>query len=345
MEIKKSLNILVLGVGGNVSVSILKALRNSSIKNLKIFGACVQNNASGFAFSDAALICPYASDKMFIEWLKKTEESCDIDVVISGVEEVIEVLAKNKSTHTRSLYLTPDLNTILTFNDKLKTIHWLQKQNIDSPKTIDLGVVEDKKVILSSLRMPFSVKPKIGKGSMGIKMIREKGDIDAYIKDRDYIAQEIIGTPNSEYTCGVYKSKFGYTEIIIMKRNLSKGSTSFAEVVYDNEIENYCRRIADSCETFAPFNIQLRKCVKEKKPYCFEINMRLSGTTSIRHEFGFRDCEAWICEELFNQDSRSLFNVTSGTAIRYEEEVFFKEGALKKINKDVSIDVSSKLLR
>ena len=33
---------LVIGVGGNVSIAIVKALRDSGIATIHIFGACVQ---------------------------------------------------------------------------------------------------------------------------------------------------------------------------------------------------------------------------------------------------------------------------------------------------------------
>ena len=58
------LRILVMGVGGNVSIGILRAIKNSNI-DAYVLGACVQKYAAGFSFCDTSLICPNANDKKF----------------------------------------------------------------------------------------------------------------------------------------------------------------------------------------------------------------------------------------------------------------------------------------
>ena len=104
----KPLKVLVLGVSGNVSIAILKALKNSRIKNVYTYGACIHRNSAGFALSDEALICPLAFSDGFMEWLRKTVQLYDIDIVISGVEEVNYVLSKIPKTN--SAFISKDRN-------------------------------------------------------------------------------------------------------------------------------------------------------------------------------------------------------------------------------------------
>lgn len=342
---ENKLNILVVGVGGNVSIGILKALRKSSIKNIHIFGACIQKNSAGFAFSDEALICPNAASEEFMGWLRYVEDRYEIDLVISGVDEVNEALSNRKSNSRKAIYLTPEAHNIEIFKDKLKTVNWLQANGIDYPITIDLDSISAIESVETALALPLIVKPRLGKGSNGIAIIRDINDLAPYAHKGGYIAQQLIGNSQSEYTCGVYKSRFGYTEVIVMRRNLKIGSTSVAEVVFDTEIEDYCRKIASCCNTQSPFNVQLRVCEVTNRPYCFEINMRLSGTTAIRHEFGFKDCEAWISEEHFKRSAKHLFDLVGGIAIRYEEEVYFKPGSLHRIDMNLAMDVKRELTR
>lgn len=337
----KKLNILVIGVSGNVSIGILKALRKSSLNdNITLYGACLQKNAAGFLFSDHALLCPLAFDPHFSDWLSTTVEDHDLDVVISGVEEVNYILATLKDKQNKAIYLAPEYENVSTFNDKLKTIHWFKKHHIEHPSTIDLDDAKALKNLGTVVRFPMIVKPKLGKGSKGLSVIADPAAIRPYIDKGGYIAQELVGTSETEYTCGVYKSKFGYTEVIVMKRELANGSTAVAEVVRNEAIENYCRKIADAMNTTCPFNIQLRLS-KDNQPICFEINMRLSGTTSIRHNFGFKDCEAWIRETVLNQNSKGLFKIIDGIAVRYEEEVYFKKDALNQLRLNGSVEVKN----
>ena len=339
----KKLNILVIGVSGNVSIGILKALRNSDLKDIILYGACVKKNSAGFAYSDYAMLCPLAFDPEFPNWLATVVKNHDLDVVVSGVEEVNYVLSTIKEKQNKAIYLAPEYENVSIFNDKLKTIHWFKKNKIEHPVTLDLDDAEDLSKMGSVLTFPLIVKPKLGKGSKGLSVITDMAQIQSYVDKGGYIAQELIGTPESEYTCGVYKSKFGYTEVIVMRRELVNGSTATAEVVQNDAIERYCHTIASLMDTTCPFNVQLRLS-GDDRPCCFEINMRLSGTTSIRHSFGFKDCEAWLRESVFDQDLRELFKVTPGIAVRYEEEAYFKKDSLDQLRLDGSVDVKKDLI-
>ncbi len=324
------INILVLGVGGNVSIGILKSIINSDI-DAYTFGACVQKYAAGFAFCDESLLCPYANQKSFLPWLKKVIEDNEIKVVLSGVEEINNALAIANFENKKCQILVPEKHNLDIFNNKQSTVNWLAANNIAYPKTLDLGDFYTFSQIKSALTLPFVVKPKVGKGSSGVLFI-ESEEQYLNIKDKNlFIAQQLIGDAEVEYTCGIYKSIFNYTEILVMRRLLRNGSTIMAEVVDNQEIYNYCKKIADACNTSVPFNVQLRLCKKTQKPFCFEINMRLSGTTAIRHGFGFKDCQVWIKEVVQNKNYRSDFNVKPAVAMRYEAEVFFDKATLESL--------------
>lgn len=328
---KPRVRVLVLGVGGNVSIGILKAIKNSDV-NAFVVGACVQKYAAGFALCDESLLCPYANHESFLPWLKKVVEDNNINIVLSGVEEINNTLATSGILNDKCQLLVPEKHNLDTFSDKLTTVNWLEDNNIGHPQTLDLGKNYSFSQVESSLALPFIVKPKIGKGSANLFIIENE---EQYLGIKDislYVAQQLIGDAESEYTCGVYKSKFDYTEIIVMRRLLRNGSTIMAEVVDNKEIYDYCKQIADACDTTVPFNIQLRLCNKTKKPFCFEVNMRLSGTTAIRHGFGFKDCQVWIKETVQNKNYRSDFNVKPAIAIRYEAEVFLDKDTVNSLN-------------
>ena len=334
----KKYRILVIGISGNVSLSIVKVLKNIQFCELEIFGASIYRDIAGFSFVDFALICPTVYDKNFHGWLIGVIDKYGIDLVISGVEEVIRALVDFKNQPKDCIYLVPESKNIAIFNDKLRTMNWLEENSIDSPRTIDLDRENSFDLLRDTLGFPLLVKPKIGKGSQNCKILIAKDELIPYIDTGGYIAQEYIGSEQNEFTCGVYKSKFGYTKVIVMRRLLKGGSTVYAEVSKNKIIEDYCHRIAVKIDTNCPFNIQLRLS-SSGKPYCFEINMRLSGTTAIRHHFGFRDLEAWLKESLLNLDSRNLFKINQGVAIRYEDEVYFDKNFLDSICSNSAIPV------
>ena len=86
-----NLCILVLGVSGNVSAGILKVVR-ANFKNAYIIGSCV-NKTFNSIYSDEFIISPYASDDLFSEWIKDLCVSKNVNVILSGVEEVNDALS------------------------------------------------------------------------------------------------------------------------------------------------------------------------------------------------------------------------------------------------------------
>jgi carbamoyl-phosphate synthase large subunit len=342
----ESPRILVLGAGGNVSVAILKALRASTLGGSDITGACVSAQAAGFAFCDRALIRPYADAPEFGAWLHAVESGHGIDLVLSGVEEILEFLSAHTSQgNAGAKYLVHGADLLERFNDKYLTNAWLVDNGLPAPRTLDLGVTTSLDAIDQALTAPFVVKPRRGKGSRGVRVLGSLEEAKPYLGDANYVAQEQIGTPDTEYTCGVYNSSFGYSEIIVLERELRHGSTARASVVHAPVIEEYCRRIAGEIGAAGAFNVQLRYCAEQETPYAFEINMRLSGTTHIRHRFGFRDCEAWACETFYDRPRKEAFSLIPGTAVRYEEEVFFSESGLRKLSAGDEVDVVGELLQ
>ena len=88
------LNILVLGVGGNVSQGILKALAISSLR-CRVVGACISPTAFGLFAVDRALVSPRAADPEFLPWLLAVLNKERIAAILSGVEPVLDILARN----------------------------------------------------------------------------------------------------------------------------------------------------------------------------------------------------------------------------------------------------------
>ena len=59
-------NVLVLGVGGNVSQGILKALALSTVP-CRVVGACVDPLSAGLYTADRAYVAPMADDPRFVD--------------------------------------------------------------------------------------------------------------------------------------------------------------------------------------------------------------------------------------------------------------------------------------
>ena len=84
-------------------------------------------------------------------------------------------------------------------------------------------------------------------------------------------------------------------------------------------------------------NIQMR-VDRDGRPVCFEMNVRFSGTTAMRANFGFRDVEAMVREYILGQDIRECFHVRYGEAFRYDNEMYIFGDAVEDMAAEYKIE-------
>lgn len=317
-------NILVLGVSGNVSQGILKALKHSRTA-AKIIGACVVSDSVGSLWCDEFYNCPYANDILFISWVIDICNEKNIDIVLTGVEENLYAFARHMDTlknKTKAKFIVSDFKKLTIGQNKLLTCQWLKEQGFNYPSFAASGDENAVNHLVGKVGYPLVAKPACGKGSNGVSVIKTKDDLDLVRSLDDYIIQQYIGTEASEYTVGCYCDKNGNSlEPIVMQRWLYNGATWRATVVNNDIIKDECQKICEKFQPLGPMNIQLRLNDKGY-PIPFEFNVRFSGTTPMRSNFGFRDVEAVIGEYLENKSAEGFFNIKQGTVYRYVNEVY-----------------------
>ena len=325
----KKINVLVLGVGGNVSQGIVTAIKHSEL-NCNILGACISPESLGLYFCDKAFISPYASDPNFTRWVSDLCKAENIDIVLSGVEENIVALEKQRKNLKElgiPFFGTP-LHLLEIGNNKLKTCEWLKNNGLNYPRYAKATEPQEVEKLIKEVGFPLIAKPIQGKGSQGIFKINSQEQLKSLVLE-NYVLQEIIGTGDQEYTVGCYIDKNkNFKGMIIMQRWLKHGTTFKAMIVENDAIRTECERICEKFKAEGPLNIQLR--MQNGKPVCFELNVRFSGTTPLRANWGFNDVEAFINEHLF-QEPVSLSPQKYGLAYRYYNEAYVDERMLKQL--------------
>lgn len=317
----KTLNVLILGVGGNVSMGILAAIRYSKLP-CRIVGACVSPDSLGLYYCDAAYIAPYASDKQFIRWVVDICNREQIDIIFTGVEENVLALELGRDyleSHTKAIFVASAYEKLLIGQNKYATAKWLKDNGCHYPAFAKNSDQEAVRELIENVGFPIIAKPNSGKGSSGVFVVNSERDLEQ-IGDKDYCLQQMVGDSASEYTVACYVDKSGEQQkMIVMHRTLKHGTTFMAEICHDESIEHECIKICNAFKPKGPLNIQLR--VNDGVPVCFELNVRFSGTTPIRARWGYNDVEMMIREYLLNEPVH--FNPQkTGKVYRYYNEAF-----------------------
>lgn len=325
--------VLVLGVGGNVGQGILKALAMSSLP-CRVIGACITPVSAGLYMVEDAYLSPAAYEDSFLDWLIQTCNAEKVDVILSGVEEVLFVLAAQlgvieEQTVATCIVSASDLLDIC--NDKLHTCRWLKEQGFNYPRFADPLDPVQVKLLIEECSFPLIAKPRRGKGSRGIIKIERSKDLDLIPQKSDYVIQQYLGNPDDEYTIGCFSDNQGQVRgAIVMKRDLLQGTTYRARIGSCPKIREEAIRIASALKPMGPCNVQLR--LVNGRPTCFEINLRFSGTTPMRAHFGFNDVEACLRHFVCNEQAVDLPLITEGLCLRYWEELYIDPGMFHEIS-------------
>ena len=197
--------------------------------------------------------------------------------------------------------------------DKHKTYQFLKDNNLYHPAT---WLPDQKHEIL----YPAIIKPRVGTHSRGVSIINDEFQLGKRASEiRNPMIQEVVGTEQNEYTCGVLFLD-GKTETqICLQRYLRDGNTSIAyhhsdtpEIIY-----SYLKEITQKLQPFGPCNYQMR-LDNDGTPKLFEINARFSGSIFMRTLFGLNEME-YLIKYLLHLDLPE-FNPVFGKVIRYPEE-------------------------
>lgn len=274
--------VLISGIGGDIGQTIAGVLRDDFI----LIGADMNPFLPYQYFVDRFYQIPSAKDQGYFNAVKGICEKEKVDHFMPMPEPELRVLDLN-----RAVWAPWPVNVVINnaqiMNaclDKLRTVELLERLGLPFPRTAIL-----KDLDLSSWHFPFIVKNRESCGSRQVWTVKDRYDLECVMRHDDgkLIAQELLSSPQEEYTTGVFSD--GRTiSSITFRRVLGYGGLSKEiELVPEPKLEALSRRVAESMGLAGSLNIQSRKMGEDFVP--FEINPRISSTVGFRYAFGFRD--------------------------------------------------------
>lgn len=308
--------ILVTGIGGNVAHGVLRTILSLKYE-IRLIGVDVKKVSGGNHLCDKTYQVPFSDSPEYIPSIIKIckEEKIDLIIPTTDYETYYLALAKDKLPPLAS----SDANVAQTFLNKYKT--WLEFKKLSIPFA--------KTMLPSEYKNEFEeivVKPAEGVGSKGLQInpVDPKSFPDSYIIQKLYKGEEI--------TTAFYVTKqrklLGQ---ITLLRSLYHGTTTICEVTfkYDNALKKIIKMIMDNFDIKGSCDIQ-SIVTSEGEIIPFELNCRLSGTNSIRGQFGFEDVKYTLDEYLFNKQLKKP-HIKKGSAIKIWVDVIYPDISLKDI--------------
>lgn len=305
----KKYKVLVTGIGGNVGQGILRNIRSID-SGIYLVGTNISEFSPGNHLCDKVYKVPYSYDEGFIEQLLSICKAEQIDLIIPSTD--YESLYLSEKREMFPTMVTSDYSTNQIFTDKYLTFENFSRHQIPFatsflPSQYDFRF---KEIIL---------KPKQGRGSRGIYL--NPTDLSTFT-DKDYMVQELA--KGVEITTAFYVSKSHQIHgHITMERKLENGTTVLSLVTheYDHLVIPIMEAMVRNFSIQGSCNIQ-SIVTSEGKVIPFEINGRISGTNSIRSNFGFEDVRYSLEEYLYHQPLTPV-QIQPGAATRILMDVIY----------------------
>jgi carbamoyl-phosphate synthase large subunit len=319
------MNILVTAAGSPLGQSVVKAIKLSNL-DFELYLTDNSNKAAGFYIFDdvEAKILPSVNSEEYENELHKYIDEKEIDLIFPLLNVEYKYFSSNYEyfAERNIKIIMPSKEHFKIANDKYESIEQIRASGITVPDTIVLepGIALEKFLLRNIF--PVIIKPRVGASSNDVYLVRNEGELLAYERMKDpryYVVQEYM--EGQEFTVGVFldKSQTIATAMVI-ERDLKFGLSYSGKVIINTELADYSISVAKALKLNGSSNVQLK--IHKGAPKAFEVNPRLSSTTSIRANFGFNEIELLICDAL-NLPLNINSEIFVGNFSRYWNEVYF----------------------
>lgn len=270
--------ILLSPVGGRAISGIIEYFKN---KNYTIIGIDSDSDAIGRHFVDLFFEVPHVGTPLYKERVIDIIKSNKIDVFISWLDPEI-VFWNDQYYHNGipeeflSIFTINYRRDINNFFDKYLFSCLVEKQGFVIPNT--LLAMED----ISDDRYPIIIKPRLGFGSKGVRVVKSKRDYESFLLEitknnsllNGYISQHYI--KGQEYTVDFFSESGEIINYVVRKRNEHQGVSLKGEIVENYNLEKIIRAFSKKNNINGLNNIQFIQ--NEGSYYLTDFNMRPSGT-------------------------------------------------------------------
>jgi carbamoyl-phosphate synthase large subunit len=242
---------------------------------------------------------PPARNERFEEVIENLIKSEGIEYYAPLIDEEIPKAHAIASRINQMKLISPTSRFVELCLDKYLLMQELSGQDISYVRTF-LG--NDSR---DDMGYPIFVKPRIGRGSRGIRKIESADQFNAYFKLNNYDKEDVIVQKyyaGAEYSVSVTVNNLNKLISVVPKKIiLKKGITIHAVTETSASIADVCGDIVNKLKPSGPFNVQL--IVVDGNIKIFEINPRFSTTSILSCEAGVNEFE--LCIESYNNEDVS----------------------------------------
>lgn len=261
-------NVLIFPCGSEVGLEIYRSLEYS--KDFNILGGSSVNDHGRFVFSNYIDGIPFVDDKNFIEKINDIVKTYNVDYIFPAHDSVVLKLKEN-AKKIKAEIIAPPLTTCQICRSKKKTYDFFKE-------IIKIPVIYKKS---AKLKFPVFIKPDVGQGSKGSKIIKNYKELEySFDQDKSILIMEYL--PGKEYTVDCFTNKDG--ELLYAqgreRRRILNGISVNSIPIFNKDFIKIAQKINNSLKFRGAWFFQL-KINKDEELTLLEVAPRIAGTMGL----------------------------------------------------------------
>ena len=344
-----NLRILVTGVGAFAAPSIIKNYKVVDERNIYVVGVDIKSNVNN-KYIDKYYQYKKPTDKDYINTLLSICIKEKVDFVIPLVDDELLILSKNKKKFMDNniTICINDSEKIELVQNKYKLYKYLEKENIDVPRSVCFTTIDELLTGCEKLCFPKNTvcyKPVTSSGSRGLKVIKDELDYEKYLfmekADSKYISMDFLAysmkrcnnipkmmlmeyVDGDLYNVNVLASDGRVLYAVAGKvLDFAIGNTIKCQIENNKEVLDYCKRITELLKLNGNVGFEVAY-TSDRRLKLIEINIRVQGqifsSTLAGVNLPYLELKSYLGEELPKK-----VNIKEITMTRYLEDIMISD--------------------
>jgi hypothetical protein len=267
--------VAIFPAGTEIGLEINRALKYTT--HLEVYGFTSLKDHSEYVYTNYIEGIPFYSDEAFIDVLNNYIKEYSIDFIFPAHDDVQLLLTENASKINATV-ITTELDTVRICRSKIRTYKFFCGEDFVP------CFYEDKHSINA---FPVFIKPDIGQGARGAKVIRSISELEnAIYENPKIVICEYL--PGEEYTIDCFTDFDGNLRAAKLRnrKRIRTGISVSSEILQmDEEVMRIARIINEKLRFNGAWFFQLkRNAIDQYK--LLEIAPRVSGTMGVSRNTG-----------------------------------------------------------
>ncbi|MFN8520641.1 MAG: ATP-grasp domain-containing protein [Chloroflexota bacterium] len=272
------MRVLVTGAGGPSAVGVLRSLGGDA--RLALHAADIDRHAAGLYLvpADRRVLLPRGDDPGFAETLLAWCRARGIDVLFPTVDqELVPIATAREAFAEAGIALVLAETTALARCLDKWSLHLASVDRLPVPRTALLDDALDLGRLARDWGLPLVVKPRVGSGSWGFRVITDPDQLADLPRDATWLVQEHL--PGDEHSLDVLASPAGVVGAVVprLRLKVDSGIAVTARTVHDPALVDLGARVVRTLGLGWVSNVQVR-ADRSGSPRLLEVNPRFPGT-------------------------------------------------------------------